>query len=725
MAAVAAADVRTGVDERAADENDVGTSVLWVTEAEAAADEMAMLEAMGARTTTVCKVKKVKHQLGMTFAVVVLHAHASLAPNALGVVQGLVLAGGLLVLRLPPRTRHIRTDSLFASPSRTTRVPTGAARLAGNSSPFARRFERLLARHAAAVPRVFVEVDGEVGGEALEELVASIPTTITLKGSSEQREVVAALSEALVSGATGVRLVVADRGRGKSAALGLALRAASEHGLSLAEVMVVGAGSDREHSEIAKFGPAELLLSEPEAMYKAASAEAATAVRAYVIDEAAQVPVSVLKALVKVHGQRALLIFATTVHGYEGTGRGFVIRFADWLSSSAYTGEVEKHTLKAPIRWDAGDSMEAFFNELLGLKVEPAAIGEADAGAILDDVNGMLEYAVLSHDELADNDSLLDEVFGLLVGAHYRTTPDDLWRLLDAPNMETHVLRERSGERRVVAVNVVAREGGFPVENAKAIARGKMNLRGHVLVDIMAKHLGCRAAPSLVLVRSVRTAVVEVLRRGGLATLLIEKVHSVHADADAFGTLFGATAGLVAFRHGLGYHAIRLSATRGVRAGEPSIAMMRAMSPEGEAVLAHLRKLFGFGLSKVLSLASVSLARPVAKMLLADAPTSERLEPDLLHEVVAEVYAHGAAVDESVMAALAQWLSDYAASVDAALARGVIKPNERALLTARVLDGLDLGDAAAVAGMKHGGAAAKSLRQVFRRLVEAVREESG
>ena len=47
-----------------------------------------------------------------------------------------------------------------------------------------------------------------------------------------------------------------------------------------------------------------------------------------------------------------------------------------------------------------------------------------------------LIHRVIDSRELAKNSELLNHVYGLLLEAHYRTTPDDLWRMLDAPNIK-------------------------------------------------------------------------------------------------------------------------------------------------------------------------------------------------------------------------------------------------------------------------------------------------
>src|SRR5690606_2622683 len=117
--------------------------------------------------------------------------------------------------------------------------------------------------------------------------------------------------------------------------------------------------------------------------------------------------------------------------GYEGTGRGFVLRFLAWQKSEPRPSAI--HTLSAPVRFDAGDPLERLVFDALALDAEPASLAGVDLDAARPEA--------LDRDALASDEALLREVFGLLVHAHYRTTPSDLERMLDAPNLRVHVMR--------------------------------------------------------------------------------------------------------------------------------------------------------------------------------------------------------------------------------------------------------------------------------------------
>ena len=64
------------------------------------------------------------------------------------------------------------------------------------------------------------------------------------------------------------------------------------------------------------------------------------------VDEAAAIPTAMLTQLLKRYSR---IIFSTTVHGYEGTGRGFHLRFKQVLD--ALTPQWKEVELTEPIRW--------------------------------------------------------------------------------------------------------------------------------------------------------------------------------------------------------------------------------------------------------------------------------------------------------------------------------------------------------------------------------------
>lgn len=607
--------------------------------------------------------------LGRAFDAVIIDAHGELDPDVLGRCHGFVRGGGALILCLP--------DGPAPPGARLAAWPHDASEVGDR---FWRRFERVLARHGTAPPRMLD------------------PCRHEERGTPEQAGLVARLVAALAPDRAPVCAVIAaDRGRGKSAALGLALaRWVASGGEPRRAVLV--ALHEASLGEVRRFAPAEIAVLAPRDLIDAAP----SAFDLVAIDEAAQVPVPMLRRIVR-HHPRANLWFSTTVRGYEGTGRGFALRFLPWLRGERRP--LLELTLTAPIRWAAGCPLERLIFDALLLDAELGDVAAVDP-------NDAMTAEVIDRDRLAGDEAELRALFGLLVHAHYRTTPSDLQRLLDAPNIAVHALRHaRSGA--IVAACLVAREGGLPRETCEALARGQGRIRAHALADALVTHLGRPDAGRLTMVRSVRIAVHPTLRRAGLASRLVAHVHASYAP-DLFGTIFGATAELIAFRRSLGYEVVRVGASRGARTGEPSVMMLHARSAAASSLMGELRAELARDLDRQLELLAADgdawLEPALTAALRAGLPPPAPLAPSARDALVA-AYAHGPRTMESVVGAL----TDYVLAHPERLQR--LAPEGRTLIEGRLLARRGWDELARTVGLAHAGLAMRAFRRHVRALL--------
>jgi tRNA(Met) cytidine acetyltransferase len=320
----------------------------------------------------------------------------------------------------------------------------------------------------------------------------------------------------------------------------------------------------------------------------------------------------------------------------------------------------------------------------------------------------------LDRDTLAKDETRLRALFGLLVHAHYRTTPGDLHRLLDAPNLRLHALVDGAD---VLGACVVALEGGLSRERCAALAAGRTRIRGHALADTLVTQAFCPAAGELRLARSVRIATHPEARRAGLARRLVEHVHAAHADADLFGTLFGATPELVRFRRRLGYTLVRVGVSAGARTGEPAAVMVRPFSPAARTVMPELRARVAVALPAQLELMRTEgdwHADPALEaVLLEDLPTVPAPNEEAQRATL-EAYLGGPAPYEGAAAWIGPWASRHRATLD------TLSEGTRALVTARVLEARPWHEVAVRAGLRDAPAAQRALRPALRALRDAV-----
>lgn len=401
-----------------------------------------------------------------------------------------------------------------------------------------------------------------------------------------------------------IHILLARRGRGKSAALGHVAASLAQAGMphwvcvphtnNLKPIEAFSKGAHLEALSAAELG----LLGHP-------AAEAIV-----LVDEAAQFSPTLLGHALS-QWPKARFVLATTIDGYEGSGMGFVHRFLPKLAHKAALGlQPKPHiaTLTHPMRWQAGDRLEAWIDRLLILpsmdllvsKQSPTLPALPTLPTLQKSLpcsqanDAVYEPIVISQEDLAADDSLLQDFYGLLAQAHYRTTPRDLDRILDAPNLKLFAMRahhaagpspnfDKAKRTQLVAAMVVALEGGLDLTCTQNVLWGKTRLVGHLLPEVLVAHLGQAWAGPMRIARSVRVATLPAYRRLGLASRLVHFAHQELCDIDLWGTSFAATPAVISFRQKLGYRPVFLGQSLGARSGEPSVMCVRPVHPIAQA----------------------------------------------------------------------------------------------------------------------------------------------
>ncbi|MAL97454.1 MAG: hypothetical protein CL583_03295 [Alteromonadaceae bacterium] len=298
------------------------------------------------------------------------------------------------------------------------------------------------------------------------------------------------------------------------------------------------------------------------------------------VDEAAAIPVPILARLLNHY---ARIVFASTVHGYEGSGRGFKLRFERYLNTK--TPQWHALSLTEPVRWAASDPLEPLLNRLLLLDADLPELPPALPNSAMAAANGVAtssEFQIVPWPRscrVAD-ESRLSSVFGLLVNAHYQTTPDDLRLLLDDPDSRCWLALK--GDSVVGAIWLMA-EGGLEPDLALAVRQGQRRTRGQLLPQALAAYGGDALGATLRYWRIVRVAVHPDTRRQGVGRQLVAatRAEAEREGLDVLGTSFGADPELFSFWLRSGLSPLRMGVRRDPASGAYSMMMGQGITEAG------------------------------------------------------------------------------------------------------------------------------------------------
>lgn len=290
--------------------------------------------------------------------------------------------------------------------------------------------------------------------------------------------------------------LTAARGRGKSAALGVAIAAAVAHGYSnifitspnpenlktLFEFVfkgfdalgyldhvdytilqstnpdfnkaIVRVNIHRQHRQTIQY-------IQPQDAHVLGQAEL------LVIDEAAAIPLPLVRKLMGPY----LVFMASTINGYEGTGRSLSLKLIQQLREQSRGGlkangeedidvadrstgksskggdkalggrSLREITLSEPIRYAPGDSVEKWLNKVLCLD---ATLPKSKMNTQGCPHPSKCELLQVNRDTLFSfhpvSEKFLQQMMALYVASHYKNTPNDLQLMSDAPAHQLYVL---------------------------------------------------------------------------------------------------------------------------------------------------------------------------------------------------------------------------------------------------------------------------------------------
>ena len=294
------------------------------------------------------------------------------------------------------------------------------------------------------------------------------------------------------------------------------------------------------------------------------------------VDEAASIPVNLLTELAVRYSR---IVFSSTVHGYEGAGRGFTLKFQQKLKQ--IMPQWRSFHMHEPIRWRVDDPLEEFVFDSCLLNAKLAELPVMEELSQIHNAQKSLRFSHLSSKELVDDTKLLRQVFSVLVTAHYQTSPNDISLMLD--NNSAHIFIVKL-EDNVVGVALLLEEGCNNSADIKAVESNQRRLKNQFIPQSLLTHCGFTESFSYQYLRILRIAIHPQYHGCGFGHHFMKslQVFAKNQHVDFIGASFGANAQLLKFWQNEGYQIARIGFTKDKASGEHSALVLCAVSDKAQ-----------------------------------------------------------------------------------------------------------------------------------------------
>ncbi|KAF3092983.1 N-acetyltransferase 10 [Orbilia oligospora] len=447
--------------------------------------------------------KETEKILGNTYGMCILQDFEAITPNLLARTIETVEGGGLVIMLLKTMTslKQLYTMSMDVH----SRYRTEA-----HGDVVARFNERFIlslgdcqsclviddemnvlpisgARHVKQLPPVSSDnKDSKSKKEldAVKEMVADVQPTsslVNLAKTADQAQALLTFIKAITEKTLRSTVTLtAGRGRGKSAALGVAIAAAVAYGYSNIFITspspenlktlfqfifkgfdALGYTDHLDYNIVQSTNPdfnkaivrVNIFRQHRQTIQYIQPADAHVLGQAelVVIDEAAAIPLPLVRNLLGPY----LVFMASTINGYEGTGRSLSLKLIQQLrdqsrntskpADSKDNGvpggrQLQEIVLNEPIRYAPGDSVEEWLNKLLCLNATLPRKSSIKGCPHPDECQlyNVNRDTLFSYNKVCE--AFLQNMMALYVASHYKNSPNDLQLMSDAPAHQLFVL---------------------------------------------------------------------------------------------------------------------------------------------------------------------------------------------------------------------------------------------------------------------------------------------